>query len=153
MTKTVLGAALITGLVAAGLALSADLVVAQEVKEDYTVSQEAWAGGMRSGEGNFMQNCMPCHGMEGRGDGPLAESLGGDIRPRNLSDAALLSTRTDEFLLEVIKYGGKHSGFSELMPDWGETFDDEAIENLVQYIRNELCKCRYGGAGNAPGDP
>jgi mono/diheme cytochrome c family protein len=147
MTKTVLGAALITGLVAAGLALSADLVVAQEVKKDYTVSQEAWAGGMRSGEGNFLQNCMPCHGVEGGGDGPLAESLGGDIRPRNLSDAALLSTRTDEFLLEVIKYGGKHSGFSELMPDWGETFDDEAIGNIVKYVRTSLCKCKYEGGG------
>ncbi len=147
MREAALGTALTTALVLAGLTLPADLLVAQEVKEDYTVSQEAWAGGMRSGEGNFMQNCMPCHGAEGKGDGPLAESLGGDIRPRDLSDAALLSTRTDEFLIEVIKYGGKHSGLSELMPDWGETFDDEAIGNILKYVRTNLCKCSYEGDG------
>ncbi len=149
MTKSVSGAALITGFVVVGLVLFADLVVAQEVKQDYTVSQEAWAEGMRSGEGNFMQNCMPCHGMEGKGDGPLAESLGGDIRPRDLSDAALLSIRTDEFLFKIIKHGGKQSGLSEVMPDWGEAFDDEAINNLVTYVRANLCKCKYeGGSGN-----
>ena len=149
MTKSALGAALTTGLVVVGLVLSADFVVAQEVKNDYSVSQEAWAEGMRSGEGNFMQNCMVCHGMEGKGDGPLAESLGGDIRPRDLADAALLSIRTDEFLFKVIKHGGKQSGLSELMPDWGETFDDEAIDNLVKYVRVKLCKCKYeGGSGD-----
>ena len=137
---------LLAGLVL-GLGWMSGPALAQEVKEDYTVSQEAWAGGMRSGEGNFMQNCISCNGMEGKGDGPLAESLGGDIRPRNLSDAALLSTRTDEFLFEVIKYGGKHSGFSEIMPDWGEAFDDEAIRNIVQYMRTKICNCQYEGGG------
>ena len=147
MKGTILGAILTTGLVIAGHALSGGPAAGQEVKQDYAVSQQAWAEGMRSGEGNFLQNCMACHGMEGKGDGPLAESLGGDIRPRNLSDAALLSTRTDEFLFEIIKYGGKHSGFSEVMPDWGETFDDEAIRNIVQYMRTNVCKCKYEGGG------
>jgi mono/diheme cytochrome c family protein len=149
MKRTILGTILTTGLVMAGQALSAGPAAAQGVKQDYAVSQQAWAGGMRSGEGNFLQNCMPCHGMEGRGDGPLAESLGGEIRPRNLSDAALLSTRTDDFLFEVIKYGGKRSGFSEVMPDWGETFDDEAIRNIVQYLRADICKCNFKDDGDS----
>jgi mono/diheme cytochrome c family protein len=148
MEKVTLAATLTTGLVIAGQALMGGFTVAQEVKDDYAVSQEVWAGGMHSGEGNFIQNCMPCHGMEGKGDGPLADNLGGDIRPRDLSDAALLSTRTDESLFEVIKHGGKHSGFSEVMPDWGEAFDDEAIRNIVQYVRTDLCKCKYEGAGS-----
>ncbi len=121
--------------------ISADEPTPPDVKNDYSVSQGAWDGGMQSGSGNFMQNCMPCHGMEGKGDGPLMDALGGDVRPRDLTNAALISTRTDEFLFNIIKFGGKKSGFSEAMPDWGETFDDEAIRNLVQYIRSELCKC------------
>ncbi len=131
---------LIAGIVFAAR-VSAQEPAPPDVKEDYSVSQGAWAGGMHSGSGNFMQNCMPCHGMEGKGDGPLAEDLGGDIRPRDLSDQALMSARTDEFLFNVIKFGGKKAGLSELMPDWGETFDDAGIRSIVQYIRSEICKC------------
>ncbi len=116
-------------------------VAPSKVKKDYSVSQEAWSGDMQSGAGNFMQNCMPCHGMTGMGDGPLSEDLGGDIKPRDLTNATLISARSDEFLFKVIKFGGKKAGLSEIMPDWGETFDDKGIKNLVHYIRHELCKC------------
>lgn len=143
MKKTILGAALLSGFVVGGQALAAD-PVPPEVKSDYSISQDAFAGGMDSGSGNFMQNCMPCHGMEGKGDGPLSYDLGEGVVPRNLTDAAVLSTRTDEFLFNVIKNGGKSVGFNEVMPDWGYAFDDQAIKNLVQYIR-ELCKCKYNG--------
>ena len=144
MKKTILGAVLFSGLAVAGQALATD-PVPPDVKSDYSVSQDAFAGGMDSGSGNFMQNCMPCHGMEGRGDGPLSEDLGEGIKPRDLTNAEILSTRTDEFLFKVIKNGGKSVGLNENMPDWGYAFSDEAIKNLVQYIRAELCKCKYNG--------
>ncbi|MDP6184334.1 MAG: cytochrome c [Gammaproteobacteria bacterium] len=137
---------LVTLLVVAGQ-LSAGTGAVAEDMDTYSVSQEAWSGGMQSGAGNYMGNCLACHGATGGGDGPLADSLGGDIKPRSLADPSLLSVRTDAFLFDVIKKGGKSVGLSELMPDWGETFDDEAIRNLVQYIRNDLCKCQYEGAG------
>ncbi len=141
MKKTISGAVLIAGFVTMAQ-ISAQEPAPPEVKSDYSVSQGAWAGGMQSGSGNYMQNCMVCHGMEGKGDGPLAADLGGDIKPRDLSNAALMSARSDEFLFNAIKFGGKKSGLSEVMPDWGETFDDAGIQNLVQYIRAELCKCK-----------
>jgi len=100
---------------------------------------------MDSGQGNYMGNCLPCHGPEGKGDGPLADSLGEGIKPRNLSDAEYMSTRTDEELFNVIKHGGKSAGFSDSMPDWAATFTDEAIRNLVKFIRSDLCKCKYKG--------
>ncbi len=148
MKKTFfLGSVLLTGLGFTGQAL-AEEPIPPDVKSDYSVSQEAWAGGMQSGAGNYTQNCMPCHGMDGKGDGPLAESLGGDMKPRDLSNAALLSNRTDDFLFKVIKFGGKKSGLSEAMPDWGETFDDEAIKNIVRYLRESICNCQYAGGGS-----
>ncbi len=145
MKKTLfLGSALLTGLSFTGQAM-AEEPVPPDVKSDYSVSQEVWAGGMHSGAGNYMQNCMPCHGMEGKGDGPLAADLGGDIRPRDLTNAALLSSRSDEFLFKVIKFGGKKSGLSDVMPDWGYAFDDAGIKSIVHYMRTELCKCKYEG--------
>lgn len=96
-----------------------------------------------TGEGAYMGYCLNCHGMEGKGDGPLAESIG-DVLPRDLSDAEYMSTRSDEELFNVIKNGGKGSGFSDAMPDWGYNFPDADIKGIVQYIRTDLCKCKAG---------
>lgn len=98
-----------------------------------------------AGKDNFIANCTPCHGDTGKGDGPLADTLGEGIRPRNLSDANLLSARTDEFLFKVIKSGGVAVGLSESMPSWKETFTDAEIKQIIQYVRNSICKCKYKG--------
>lgn len=98
-----------------------------------------------AGRDNYIANCSPCHGDTGKGDGPLMETLGEGVVPRNLSDAKLLSERTDEFLFKVIKSGGVAVGLSEAMPSWTETFTDAEIKQIVQYVRSSICKCKYTG--------
>ena len=96
-----------------------------------------------AGKDNFIGNCSPCHGLTGKGDGPLMDTLGEGVVPRNLSDANLLSARTDEFLFKVTKSGGAAVGFSEAMPSWKETFTDAEIKQIIHYVRNSICKCKY----------
>lgn len=96
-----------------------------------------------AGKDNFMANCSPCHGETGKGDGPLAETLGEGIKARNLSDTKLLSARSDEFLFKAVKSGGVAVGLSEAMPSWKETFSDAEIKQIVQYVRNGICKCPH----------
>ncbi|MBI5437935.1 MAG: cytochrome c [Nitrosomonadales bacterium] len=98
-----------------------------------------------AGKDNFIANCSPCHGEAGQGDGPLAGTLGEGVKPRNLSDAKLLSARTDDFLFKVIKSGGAAVGFSEAMPSWKETFTDAQIKQIIQHLRKGICKCKYNG--------
>ncbi|MEE9614300.1 MAG: cytochrome c [Thermodesulfobacteriota bacterium] len=112
-------------------------------KDAKAVSRGVWGGDMQSGAGNFQGNCVPCHGFEGKGDGPLAESF--EVKPRNLTDKSIIGKRTDEFLFNLIKKGGKSAGLSENMPDWGTSFSDTEIQNLVTYIRKDLCKCEFKG--------
>lgn len=100
-----------------------------------------WTG--EAGKDNYIGNCSPCHGETGKGDGPLADTLGEGIKPRNLSDTKLLSTRTDEFIFMVVKSGGVAVGLSEAMPSWKETFTDVEINQIVQYVRKNICKCGY----------
>ena len=97
----------------------------------------------KAGKDNYIGNCSPCHGETGKGDGPLAETLGEGVRPRNLGDAKLLAARTDEFLFKVIKSGGVAVGLSEAMPSWKETFTDAEIKQIIQYVRSSICKCQY----------
>lgn len=96
-----------------------------------------------AGKDNFIGNCSPCHGETGKGNGPLAETLGEGVKPRDLSDADLLSVRTDEFLFKVVKSGGVAVGLSESMPSWQETFTDTEIKQIIKYVRNNICKCKY----------
>ena len=96
-----------------------------------------------AGKDNFIANCSPCHGETGKGDGSLADTLGEGVKPRNLSDANLLSARTDEFLFKVVQSGGASVGFADAMPSWKETFTDVEIKQIIQYVRNSICKCKY----------
>ncbi len=112
-------------------------------KEPDYLSQNAWQGGTKSGKGNFESYCVPCHGPLGKGDGILADTL--DVKPRNLSNAKLLSMRTDDFLFKVIKNGGASVGFSENMMPFDNTLSDEEIKNVIRYIRSDICKCQYKG--------
>lgn len=98
-----------------------------------------------AGKDNYIANCSPCHGEAGKGDGPLTDTLGEGVKPKDLADAKLLSSRTDEFLIKVTQSGGVAVGLSEAMPSWKETFTDAEIKQIIQYVRNGLCKCEYSG--------
>lgn len=117
------------------------------LKEPDYGTEATWGGaqGKVSGKGNFEAWCVPCHGPQGKGDGMLAETLGEGIKPRNLSDAKLLSIRADDFLFKVIKNGGASVGFSEAMMSFGQTFTDEEIKNIIAYLRSDICKCKEQG--------
>src|SRR3990172_8482380 len=127
-----------------GLLVAANHVLSAEkskIKAD--VSKNAtWSGGKgkEAGRDDFLGTCSPCHGESGRGDGPLSDTLGEGIKPRNLTDSELLSNRTDEDLFNVIKNGGASIGLSESMPSQKETFTDEDIRNIVLFIRSDICK-------------
>jgi mono/diheme cytochrome c family protein len=117
-------------------------LAAADKEPDYT-SQQAWQGGMQSGEGNFMANCVACHGPQGKGDGVLVDSL--DVKPRDLTNKSIIASRTDEYLFKVIKHGGVSVGLSDSMPLWGTTFSDVEIKNIIKHIRTGICKCEYSG--------
>lgn len=111
------------------------------VKDPGGYLAQSWGVRAKSGKVLFAGKCIPCHGPQGKGDGPYSLSEG--IRPRDLSMGALLSIRTDEFLYGVIKNGGASVGLSEVMPPFGVSMSDEEMKNVVQYVRSEICNCQY----------
>ncbi len=98
-------------------------------------------GDAAKGKETFQTTCAACHGAEGKGDGVAAAAL--DPKPRNLSDAAYVSTLTDEHLYKVISEGGASVGLSPMMAAWGGTLSEQDIWNVIAYTRQDICKCQY----------
>ena len=62
----------------------------------------------------FNNRCTPCHGPQGRGDGPASASL--TPHPRNFGEAEWQKAVTDEHIEKIIVYGGAAVGKSPAMP-------------------------------------
>lgn len=125
----------------AGMSLKERLATLKE--PDYMTQTDWRKDAIAYGKGDFQGHCVPCHGPQGKGDGLLADTL--DVRPRDLSDRSIMSTRTDDMLFKVIKNGGASVGFSESMMAFNIQFNDDEIRNVIQYIRAEICKCKFEG--------
>ncbi len=76
---------------------------------------------------NFEDHCIPCHGDEGKGDGPLAKDL--KTRPRDLTNSKELVGITDGEIFWTITTG------KDPMPSFGQKLTDEERWGLVHLVR------------------
>jgi len=86
---------------------------------------------LQKGQAIYKTNCVPCHGVSGKGDGPGAGVL--KPPPRDHTDYAYMSTLTDQNIADVIKMGGAIKG-RPLMPSHPQIGGDD-MDALVAYIR------------------
>ncbi len=85
----------------------------------------------RAGE-LFEKNCAVCHGIEGRGNGPLASQVGGDEGPRDLVKAKWEFVAANDRvvgLARVVKFGAPGTS----MPGH-ESFSDADVLALAAYV-------------------
>jgi cytochrome c553 len=82
----------------------------------------------------FATVCATCHGMDGTGKGPAAESL--NPKPRDYTDAKWQASITDDQLRETILKGGQAMGKSPMMPGQPQLADHrDVLDDLVKIIR------------------
>lgn len=75
----------------------------------------------------FSQNCAPCHGDTGLGDGPVAADL--PAPPPSLADPAHVQSQTPAGWFTVTKYGR----IEQMMPPWESRLSDQEIWQAVFY--------------------
>jgi len=92
----------------------------------------ATAASIARGQDLYAQNCVVCHGVNGRGDGPLAATL----NPRPADLRVHVSQHTEGQLWLWISDGFPGSA----MPAFRASLSDEDRWHLVNYLRS-----RFGG--------
>lgn len=81
----------------------------------------------------YQQICATCHGSDGRGE-PGARLFG---RPMpDFSDCAFSRREADVDWLAVVHAGGPARGMSVVMPAFGDSFDPQALAELLVHLRS-----------------
>jgi len=81
----------------------------------------------RVGRAVYLDNCAPCHGDTGNGDGPSAADLNAEVAI--FADPATVWEQQPAELFFTTKYGRMQA----MMPPWAQSLDDETIWNTVAY--------------------
>jgi mono/diheme cytochrome c family protein len=87
------------------------------------------AASIAAGKALYQQNCLPCHGATGKGDGPVGLTL--NPRPADLSIHAVPGVHTDGQLFNWISNGFSNSP----MPAFGQRLSTTQRWDLVNFIR------------------
>jgi mono/diheme cytochrome c family protein len=93
---------------------------------------DGYSGDVGRGALLYADNCIPCHGAGGGGDGPRAYFI--FPKPRNFHDPSTRQYLTRRNLYNGIKFGvvGKE------MPAWGKVWTDEQIADVAEYVYRQF---------------
>ncbi|MBI4297510.1 MAG: cytochrome c [Chloroflexi bacterium] len=80
------------------------------------------------GQALFFELCAPCHGLQGKGDGPLAATL--KAPPTDFTDRSYMVTRGDpDFFWGILR------GRGGIMPPFQGRLSEAEMWDLVNYVR------------------
>jgi mono/diheme cytochrome c family protein len=96
---------------------------ARDVKNPVPPSEEK----LKQAKSLFNGDCAICHGVTGRGDGPIAGYA--TPKPANFTDSKLMDAETDGSLFWKITNG------HDSMPAWGPRLSETQRWQLVNLIR------------------
>ena len=102
------------------------------------------AGDAGKGRAVFRVHCVQCHGEKADGRGPLAARF--NPPPANIA----ATTRSDDYLLQIVRRGGEAMGRSSVMPRWELELSGEQIRDVVAYLRQVVNENRQRAAAAAP---
>ena len=91
----------------------------------------ATAASITAGRALYSKNCRHCHGLRGKGDGPLAPK---NPKPADLTDDKWDHGSSDGEIFSVI-WNGAPAPMSEMKPMKG-TLTEKNVWEIVNYIRN-----------------
>jgi len=100
-----------------------------------------------AGEAVFQQNCVVCHGAEGKGDGPAAHAL--PVPPADLT-AAHLWMHPDGQLFWWVSHGMEAPEGGRAMPGFAAKLSEEARWDVIDFVRAHNAGLAYQAQGAWP---
>ncbi|MGC1410779.1 MAG: CopD family protein [Acetobacteraceae bacterium] len=122
------------------------LFVAAYPTSFFTSPTEFAATAIVHGARLFASNCVACHGAQGHGDGPAAQS---PLRPADLT-ASHLWAHNDGELYWFIANGITAPDGATAMPGFAGTLSSEAVWDLIDYLRAHNAGDEMHRTGNWP---
>ena len=110
----------------AGLLL---ILQARLPEQTATAATTADAATISRGQTVYLQQCLACHGVTGKGDGPQAANM--SVQPADLTDPAHLLHGVNG-LEQMVKNGFPSSG----MPAFAGILTDDQVVDVVAYIQS-----------------
>ena len=87
-------------------------------------------GNPHNGKQVYTDNCVICHGINGKGKGMLTEVY--DMEPADHTNTDSMNHISNEKMRSIISNGTKGA---KLMPGWKGILSDKEIEDVISYIR------------------
>jgi cbb3-type cytochrome c oxidase subunit III len=84
-------------------------------------------GNVGKGKTVYENNCVTCHGTEGKGDGPIGQVL---VPPAG--DLTATENKSDQDLIQTIQKGRPGTA----MPSWKGGLSSQEIQDVLAYIRS-----------------
>jgi mono/diheme cytochrome c family protein len=112
-------------------------------------SPEFAQASVQRGSQIYKEYCGQCHGFTGQGDGPAAS----DLEPKPAIHANIpFAQLPEDYLYNVIYYGGKGVGKSAMMPYWGLTIGGkQGVADVIAYLKDTF-KGKPQMTGAEPGE-
>jgi cytochrome c oxidase cbb3-type subunit 3 len=82
-----------------------------------------------AGRAIYLDRCVSCHGLKGRGDGPIARGLSGPP-VGDLTDATWKHGDSPDQVRAVIARGVPNTA----MPGWGKTLGEDGVRAAAAYV-------------------
>jgi len=117
-------------LLAIGALLAPQSSYAQQTSPEFNIDDVPVPAALPSGlfgAGSYEENCAPCHGVEGMGDGPTASQLPGP--PTAFADPDAVWDQSPAQLFHTTKFGR----MAAMMPPWQNELSDAMIWNTLAY--------------------
>ena len=89
---------------------------------------------IEEGKKLYEDNCLPCHGENADGKGPMASAIRYPAAPTNFKEPGTIAQLPLSYVYWRVRDGGIFDKqFKSAMPGWGDELDDDEIWKVIMY--------------------